>query len=773
MDFEVYPPTVASRARGRGLLPTKLRPRMARERTLERERVVEAIERSTLLPVTLVVGPAGAGKSTAVTSWIERTSASVAWLGLDDADDRPMRFWAYVFAALRTAVPELTIDPAELLHAPEPNAEGIEALLADELVIPLSELAPNQRVVLVLDDYHRIHDPRIHAALTWLIDQRPPALHLLIIARHEPPLPLARLRARGELGELHDTDLRFAITEAERFYAEVMGVTIDAPTLARLEARTEGWPAGAQLAALSLRSGGELVLDDRRIAEYLLAEVFGSLSTEQREFLLATAMLERFCAPLAAALLDASAEQARERLDELERANLFVIPLDVHGRWFRYHHLFGEFLLQRAHERGEAWMRERHGRAAQWLASRDHRDEAFEHALAGGDAASITELFERWAAETVAANQTGVVRGWLDRVPVELQDQQAVFAFMTGWCDVIVGQLARGSAMLDRADALLARGAAGPMTQLIIGHMGPILRIAIEQRAGRHAQAIGACHARLAELPDLDQRELRLVRASYLLQEGQVRLELGELVEAERLLELAEQRMRIEPALNIVVLAHLAQAQRRLGRRDEAERSARRALAYAEQVGTLELSGAGLAKIELGWLALERGDTNQAIIDGRAGLERNRLLRDLAYIAQGTELLARAKARAGEREDAIEVIDEALIVLEGTDMSVALERMQALRRELAVTGSSMPTPAPANVALVPIDATDELTSRELEVLTFVATGLANREIAERLHVSVGTIKTHVHRILAKLDVGNRTQAVHRARQAGLLGPRVP
>jgi LuxR family maltose regulon positive regulatory protein len=759
---------MASRGRGRGLLPTKLGPRIARERTLERARVVEAIERSTMLPLTVVVAPAGAGKSTAVTSWIEHTSAKVAWLGLDEADDRPMRFWAYVFAALRTAVPELTIDPAELLHAPEPEAEAIEALLADELVIPFSELAPAQRVVLVLDDYHRIQDPRIHAALTWLIDQGPPALHLLIIARHEPALPLARLRARGELGELHATDLRFAIAEAERFYAEVMGVTIDAATLARIEARTEGWPAGAQLAALSLRAGGELALDDRRIAEYLLAEVFGSLSVAQREFLLATAPLERFCAPLAAALLDAPADQAREQLAELERANLFVIPLDTHGRWFRYHHLFGEFLRTRARERGDASIRELHVRAAQWLASRDHRDEAFEHALASGDASLVTALFERWAVETLAANQTGVVRGWLDRVPAELRDQQAVFMFMAGWCDVIIGQLRRGTAMLDRADVLLADGAAGPLTQFVIGHMGPILRIAIDQRAGRHAQAIATCQARAAALPDLDLREVRLTRASYLLQEGQVRLGLGELIEAERLLEQAEQHMRIDPGLDIVVLAHLAQAQRRRGRPDDAERSARRALAYAEQLGTLELSGAGLARIELGWLALERGDPSQAILHGRAGLERNRLLRDLAYIAHGTELLARAKASAGERGEAIEVIDEALIVLEGTDMIVALECMQAVRRELAGASASVVASVPSR-PIVPLDSVDELTSRELEVLTFVATGLANREIAESLHVSVGTIKTHVHRILAKLDVGNRTQAVHRARQAGLLG----
>jgi LuxR family maltose regulon positive regulatory protein len=768
----LYNPAVATSRHARGLLPTKLRPRMARERTLERERVVEAIERSVALPLTIVVGPPGAGKSTAVTSWIERTTAKVAWLSLDAADDQPTRFFAYLFAALRTCVPELTIEPAELLHAPELDADALEALLADELIIPLGELSSG-RVVLVLDDYHLIHDPRIHAALTWLLEQLPPTLRLLLISRSEPPLPLARLRARAELGELHDLDLRFSIAEASRFYAEVMGLALDAPTLTQIEARTEGWPAGAQLAAISLLSlqgarARELPSgDDRFIAEYLLVEVFGSRSEAQREFLLATGLLDRFCAPLAGALLDDSGEQAATTLAELERANMFVIPLDVHGRWFRYHHLFGEFLRRHAHElRGASWMRERHVRAASWLAGREHREEALEHAHRSGEHGLLVELFERWAIETLAANQTGVVRRWLARVPAELYVQQAVFAFMDGWCDVIVGQLRSGAAKLDRAEGLLASGAAGPLTGFMMGYMGPMLRIAIAQRAGRHAEAIAIAQASAAALPEIEQREVELARASFWLQEAQIRLEIGEPEQAERVLEASEQRMRLEPKLDIVVLAYLAQAQRRLGRRDEAERSARRALAYAEQTGTLELSGAGLAKIELGWLALERGDPIAAIAEGRTGLERNRLLRDLVYIVQGTELLARAQAAAGQHEDAIEVIDEALIVLEGTDMSAALERMQALRRELArapvLEGASV-VRAPASTGMI-----DELTSRELEVLRFVATGLANREIATRLHVSVGTIKTHVHRILAKLDVGNRTEAVHRARAAGLV-----
>lgn len=753
-----------------GLLPTKLRPRLARERTLERPRLLAALERCVGAPLSVVVGPAGAGKSTALASWLERSEVDVAWLSLEPADDQPMRFFAYLLAALRRVAPELVRDPAELLHAGERELDGLEALLADELVIPLAERASDRPIVLVIDDYHLIRDARIHAALAWLVDARPPALRLVLLARHEPPLPLARLRGRGELAELGEADLRFTLDEAQRFYAEIMGLELAPERLQAIEARTEGWPAGAQLAALSLRAGGALPSgDERRIADYLLAEVFGSLDAAQREFLLATASTERLCAPLAAAMIgDAGGgEHASELLAGLERANLFVIPLDVHARWFRYHHLFGEFLRERARERGEVWLAERHARAARWLAAHEHREEAFEHALASGDPGLLTELFERWSVETLAANHAGVVRRWLARTPASLREGHAAFAFMAGWCDVIGGQLVRGASLLDRADALLAAGAAGPMTRFVMAHMGPMLRVAIEQRAGRFAAAIALARACLAALPELDQREIKLARASYLLQEAQVRLELGELEPALALLEQAEPLMRIEPGLDVVVLAHLAQAQRRLARPDEAERSLRRALVYAEQAGALEQAGAGLARIELGALALARGELSLARREGEAGLAHNRLLHDLTYVNQGVELLARAHAAAGAREDAIAVVDEALVVLEGTDMTVAIERMQALRRELLRPSPSPPASPPAGPAR-PLDAADALTSRELEVLDAIAQGLANREIADRLHVSVGTIKTHVHRILAKLDVDNRTAAVRRAREAGLI-----
>ncbi|HLT40528.1 MAG TPA: LuxR C-terminal-related transcriptional regulator [Enhygromyxa sp.] len=753
-----------------GLLPTKLHPRQARPHTLARPRLIEQLERCAALPLTVVLGPAGAGKSTAVVGWLAQTELPVAWLSLDPADDAPNRLLAYLLAALQTVEEQLVGDPSALLAAPEPD--DLEALWADTIVIPLARRqAP---LVLVLDDFHVIADPRLHAALAWLLDHGPACLRLLLLSRSEPPLPLARARARGELGEIGVDDLRFSFAEARRFYAEVMGLQLDDQAVEQLELRTEGWPAGAQLAGLSLRAkhdGGTLPSgSDRLIADYLLAEVFESLPEPIGEFLLATAPLERLCAPLAAAVTDD--QRARERLAEIERANLFLIPLDAHGRWFRYHHLFRDFLRERARARGSTWLAAVHRRAALWLADRNLRADAFEHAVGSGDEALITELFERWAAETLMWHHTGAVRAWLARVPGPLREREAAFWFMDGWCDVIVGQLDAGLAKLDRADQALARGHASPHVQPLILSLGPVLRVAALLRTGRFDEATSLAVAARASLEPEAGLAQALPFGSLLMHEALVDLERGQLDDAEAKLERAEQLIRPNKGLDVLTLAHLAELHRRKGRPDEAERCARRALQYADESSTAGLSPAGLARVELAHLALDRGDAEAALVELEQGLDRIKLLRDVAYLARGTELWARAKASVGEREDALERVDDALVLLEGTDMRPALARMMALRAELVGGGVRESAPAIEREPEPPgkLPPIEPLTTREAEVLTLVATGLSNHEIARRLHVSVGTVKTHVHRILNKLGVSNRTRAVHRARLAGLLTP---
>jgi LuxR family maltose regulon positive regulatory protein len=762
-------------SRSRGLLPTKLHPRQTRPLTVTRPRLLELFERCAALPLTVVLGPAGAGKSTAAVAWLAHTRHAVAWLSLDAADDSPGRFFAYVLAALQTVEPTLGGDASALLAAPEPD--DLELLLADEIVIPLA--TRELPLVLVLDDYHALADARIHAAMTWLLEHAPACLRLLLLSRSAPDLPLARLRAGGALGEIGVEQLRFALDESRRFYADVMGLALAPEAVAALEQRTEGWPAGAQLAALSLSLRGERGAlaqpagdalpggDDRLISDYLLREVFDGLTGSTRELLLSTAMLERVCAPLAAAV--SGDEQARVGLESIERANLFLIPLDSHGRWFRYHHLFRDFLREQASTRGPAWSAELHRRAATWLATRDHRQEAFEHAVASGDEGLMLELFERWAAETLERNQTGEVRRWLAKLPAALREREAATWFIDGWCDIVVGRLRTGMDKLARARAVHEHRRASPNIELLMVWLGTVLRIAALQRSGRDEEALQLSRQTRAALEPPEDAMRGYAISGYLTQEALVHLERDELEPARVLLERAAELVRGHDGLSALTLAHLAHLHRRQGRLDEAERCARRALRCAEHSASAELASGGLARVELAWVALDRGDAALALGEVEAGFERLKLLRDVAYLAHASELLARAKAASGQREDALEVIDETLELLEDTDLLPAIARMQALRGQLGQGGGGLAAVRVEEDLTASASKLEELTARELEVLQLAATGLSNREIAKRIYVSVGTVKTHMHRILAKLDAPNRTRAVHRARAVGLLG----
>lgn len=765
--------TAGVSSRSRGLLPTKLHPRQARPHTVARPRLLELFERCAALPLTIVLGPAGAGKSTAAVAWLAHTQQSVAWLSLDGSDDSPGCFFAYVLAALQTVEPKLGGDASALLAAPDPD--DLELLLADEIVIPLA--TRERPLVLVLDDYHVLADARIHAAMTWLLEHAPACLRLLLLSRSAPDVPLARLRAGGALGEIGVEQLRFQIDESRRFYADVMGLALADEAVAALEQRTEGWPAGAQLAALSLSlRGGDPVTtlpggDDRLITDYLLREVLDGLAASTRELLLSTALLERVCAPLAAAVTED--EHARAGLESIERGNLFLIPLDSHGRWFRYHHLFRDFLREQAAARGPAWAAELHRRAAIWLASREHRQEAFEHAVASGDEGLMLELFERWAAETLERNQTGEVRRWLAKLPKQLREREAATWFIDGWCDIVVGRLRTGIDKLARAKAVHEQRRASPNIELLMVWLGTILHIAALLRHGRYDEALQLSRETRAALEPAVDAMRGLAISGYLTHEALVHLERDELEQARALLERAAELVRGHESLSAITLAHLAQLHRRQGRLDEAERCARRALRHAEHSESGELASGGLARVELAWVALERGDTALALGEVEAGFERLKLLRDVAYLAHASELLARAKVASGQRDEALEVIDEALELLEDTDMLPAIARMQALREQLgrgeAGRGEAV-RPVRVDVAgdSRASAAIEQLTARELEVLQLAATGLSNREIAKRIYVSVGTVKTHMHRILAKLDAPNRTRAVHRAREVGLL-----
>ena len=342
---------------------TKLyRPR-TRQGLVARPRLDDRLRGKDSIGLTLVSAPAGFGKTTLISSWpAERT----AWVSLEESDQDPLTFWTYVLTALERAAPGVAEGALVLLQSSPTPIETILAGVLNELsVLP-------DDVDLVLDDYHLADGVEVSRGMTYLLDHLPPQLHLLISTRADPALPLARLRARGELVEIRAADLRFTLDEVSSYLNGVTGLGLDATAIATLEERTEGWIAALGLAALSLQGRSDaagfidgFAGDDRYVVDYLVEEVLDRQPENVRRFLLETSVVDR----LTGALCDAVTGQpgGKAMLESLERQNLFVVPLDDHRRWYRYHHLFADVL--RAHllaERGD--VAELHRRASRWYA---------------------------------------------------------------------------------------------------------------------------------------------------------------------------------------------------------------------------------------------------------------------------------------------------------------------------------------------------------------------------------------------------------------------
>ncbi|MFP3713168.1 LuxR C-terminal-related transcriptional regulator [Puerhibacterium sp. TATVAM-FAB25] len=376
------------------LVRTKLRAPRPRAAAVPRDRLVDRLADATTATLTVVVAPAGFGKTTLLAQWLARPGTGpVAWFAADPRDDDPAVFWRYVLAALATAAPDAAASARERADAAAPATEVLTTLVND-----LAD-APDD-VVLVIDDHHAITSAEVRDGLAFLVEHAPPTLHLVLAGRTEPDLPLARLRARGRLVELRAADLRFTAAEALAFLGDVMGVPLDADAAAALHGRTEGWAAALQLAALSLRgrpdpgaAAARVGGTDRFVLDYLAAEVLDAQPAPVRDFLLRTSVLDRLEGGLCDAVTGGSDGAAT--LAALDRADLFLVPLDDRRTWYRYHHLFADVLRARLAAEAPGTARGLHLRASDWFAARGDSAEAVEHALAA-------EAWDR-AADLVAA----------------------------------------------------------------------------------------------------------------------------------------------------------------------------------------------------------------------------------------------------------------------------------------------------------------------------------------------------------------------------------
>jgi LuxR family maltose regulon positive regulatory protein len=410
----------------------------------------------------LISAPAGFGKTTLVSEWVAGSEQPVAWLSLDEGDNDPTRFLIYVVAALQTIVADPGVELRAALQSPQPPAtEAILTRLLNEIA------AIPDDFILVLDDYHVLDSKPVDQALTFLLEHVPPQMHLVIATREDPQLPLARYRARGQLTELRLTDLRFTPSEAAEFLNRMMGLNLSEEDIAALETRTEGWIAGLQLAALSMQGHQDtagfiqaFTGSHHFVLDYLLEEVLQQQSEGVQAFLLRTSILNRMCGPLCEAVLRDTAgfgrETGQQTLEYLERANLFIVPLDNERGWYRYHHLFGDILRQRLGQRlSPGDVAEYHLRASLWYEKNGDEAEAFHHALAASDFGRAAGLAEFAWQGMNGTFQSIAWLGWVKMLPKDVIRVRPVLCTQMGQAFMDAGEPEASEACLQDAEQCL------------------------------------------------------------------------------------------------------------------------------------------------------------------------------------------------------------------------------------------------------------------------------------------------------------------------------
>jgi len=428
------------------LVSTKLRPFHTRPNLVARPRLIVKLEPEAGHKLMLISAPAGFGKTTLLGEWAASRSDEqcVAWVSLDEGDNDPARFLSYLVAALQTVEEEIGEGVLSSLRAPgSPPVEALTGALINELADVPGTLA------IVLDDYHLIDSDQVHGMVAFLLERLPSNVHVLIASRIDPPLPLARLRARGQITEINATDLFFTREEAVTFLKETMGLNLSEEDVAALEERTEGWIAGLQLFALSMRDREDVPGfvrafsgSHRDVLDFLSEEVLERQSEQMRAFLLETSILQRLTEELCDAVTDR--DDGQEALERLERENLFVVPLDDERRWYRYHHLFADVLRGLLEQERSEEVKELHLRAASWYERNGWASDAVEHALAAGDAGRAARLVEYYTQALLQRGEGVTVDRWLSALPAgllrsrpRLSLARAILALISGRADEV------------------------------------------------------------------------------------------------------------------------------------------------------------------------------------------------------------------------------------------------------------------------------------------------------------------------------------------------
>ena len=656
---------------GPDVLATKLHLPRPRPGFVPRPRLAGRLDEGLARGLVLVCAPAGYGKTAALADWARRSGRPVAWLSLDTGDNDPVQFWRHVVAAMGPARPGTAERVLPLLGAPPPSSfVGLVTALINELAARPGDGEP----VLILDDYHLIDAGPVHESLLFLLEHLPPGLQVVLASRSDPPLPLGRLRARGQLAELRAAELRFTADEAAALLqrvAERAGTALSDADVAALTARTEGWAAGLQLAGLSLRGQADPAAfvaafngSHRYVLDYLAGEVLEHLDEQVRDFLLETSVLERLSAELCDAVTGRAGSQAL--LEQVEQAGLFLMPLDEIRGWWRYHHLFADLLRARLQAERPARAVALHRAAAAWHAEHDLADDGVRHALAAGDTVWAARLIEQHFDATYHRGQRATIHRWLAALPADLVHARARLQLVQAWMAVVGGQVEAADVALDAAQRASAQAAAEPLepsagrAASLLANTRAAITIARGWLAWLHGDADGATALASQALGELTDSDWLLTSL------GQLELALadrlrGRLDDAERgfTASLAGWRAAGERGSAVSTCELLGRVHLARGRMDAALGTFQLALEIATEPGQLALPVAGIAYAGMAEVEYQRNELDAALSHVTEGIARLRAVNHTAPMATGLARLAWIRQATGDAAGALEAIGEA------------------------------------------------------------------------------------------------------------------
>ena len=651
------------------LLATKLYVPRPQPGFVPRPRLVQALSQGLARGRVLICAPAGFGKTSLLADWARGGGRPVAWLGLDAGDNDPARFWRYVVAALDQAQPGIAGRLGALLGPPAPRSfEGLVTALINELAAQ----AGRDEVLLVLDDYHMVDSGPVHESVAFLLENLPPGLLVVVSGRADPPLPLPRLRARGQLAELRAAELRFTTGEAAALLGAAAGPVLPDTAVAVLTARTEGWAAGLQLAALSLRGHADAAGfvaafsgSHRFVLDYLGDEVLDGQPGPVRAFLLETSVLERLSGELCDAVTGRPGSQAM--LHHIERAGLFLVPLDEVRGWWRYHHLFADLLRARLEQEQPGRVQELHRAAAAWSDEHDLADDAVRHALAAGDAAWAARLVERHVEALLGRSEGATLRRWLSALPAESVRARPRLCLAEAYGAAMGFQVEALEALLDDAERAFAvsgdepyeASAGRPVSSLANIPAGiAFLRAVLARLRGDPALASDHNRQALAQLGEDDWLMRYLVRWNQAAADWLG----GRPGPAERglagvLAELRAAGQFFAGFLAMRVCYDLGEVRRAQGNLDAALVTYRQALEEAGESSQTAITGP--AHVGLAQVLYERDEVAAALDHATRGVTLCRQLTFTQSLATGLAVVARIRHAHGDVAGALEAMGEA------------------------------------------------------------------------------------------------------------------